>query len=175
MLILVIIVLASAIASYVVPAGLYDRVADPATGRMLVNPDTFHYIDQTPIGFFEFFESLTIGLQNSGYIIFFLLIIGGVFGIMDATGALHVGMANLIKKMAGKEILLVPICMVVFGLGSACAGNFEEFLAFFPLMVTVFRRIYQRLYSRSGTGNCGTAPVFGDVAEDSRFCCLPLR
>ena len=104
MLILVIIVLASAIASYVVPAGLYDRVADPATGRMLVNPDTFHYIDQTPIGFFEFFESLTIGLQNSGYIIFFLLIIGGVFGIMDATGALHVGMANLIKKMAGKEI-----------------------------------------------------------------------
>ena len=44
----------SAIASYVVPAGLYDRVADPATGRMLVNPDTFHYIDQTPIGFFEF-------------------------------------------------------------------------------------------------------------------------
>ena len=52
MLILVIIVLASAIASYVVPAGLYDRVADPATGRMLVNPDTFHYIDQTPIGFF---------------------------------------------------------------------------------------------------------------------------
>ncbi|MCK0084520.1 Uncharacterised protein [[Clostridium] symbiosum] len=137
MLILVIIVLASAIASYVVPAGLYDRVADPATGRMLVNPDTLHYIDQTPIGFFEFFESLTIGLQNSGYIIFFLLIIGGVFGIMDATGALHVGMANLIKKMAGKEILLVPICMVVFGLGSACAGNFEEFLAFFPLMVTV--------------------------------------
>ena len=185
MLILVIIVLASAIASYVVPAGLYDRVADPATGRMLVNPDTFHYIDQTPIGFFEFFESLTIGLQNSGYIIFFLLIIGGVFGIMDATGALHVGMANLIKKMAGKEILLVPICMVVFGLGSACAGNFEEFLAFFQLMVhgycmdggglRLFRRIYQRLYSRSGTGNCGTAPVFGDVAEDSRFCCLPLR
>ena len=105
MLILVIIVLASAIASYVVPAGLYDRVADPATGRMLVNPDTFHYIDQTPIGFFEFFESLTIGLQNSGYIIFFLLIIGGVFGIMDATGALHVGMANLIKKMAGKFCL----------------------------------------------------------------------
>ena len=58
MLILVIIVLASAIASYVVPAGLYDRVADPATGRMLVNPDTFHYIDQTPIGFFEFFEDV---------------------------------------------------------------------------------------------------------------------
>lgn len=92
-------------------------------------------------------------------------------------------MANLIKKMAGKEILLVPICMVVFGLGSACAGNFEEFLAFFPLMVTVCLAMgfdsmtamgivwmaaaaaipagYQRLYSRSGTGNCGTARFAG--------------
>lgn len=58
------IVLASAIASYVVPAGLYDRVADPATGRMLDNPDTFHYIDQTSYWVLSF-ESLTIGLQNS--------------------------------------------------------------------------------------------------------------
>ena len=51
MLILVIIVLASAIASYVVPAGLYDRVADPATGRMLVNPDT---LTRRLLGFLSF-------------------------------------------------------------------------------------------------------------------------
>jgi uncharacterized ion transporter superfamily protein YfcC len=32
------IILISAIASYIIPAGLYDRVEDAGTGRMVVDP-----------------------------------------------------------------------------------------------------------------------------------------
>lgn len=134
---LCIIILVAAIASYIVPAGTYDRVFDPVTEKELVDPSTFHYIAQQPVAIFDFFMSVTQGLQQATQIISFLLIIGGMFAIMDATGATNAGMANAVKKMNGKEMLMVPVCMIIFGCGSCFAGNFEEFLAFVPLVVGV--------------------------------------
>lgn len=133
-IILVCIILLAAIATYIVPAGIFERVEDAATGRMVVDPETFHFIEQSPVAIFDIFKAVTLGLQNSGSIIFFLFMIGGAFGVMDATGAIKAGMGNMVKKMAGKEVLLIPICMVVFGLGSCFAANYEEFLAFVPLV-----------------------------------------
>lgn len=137
MVLLAIIILLAAVASYIVPAGTYDRVFDPITEKEIVDPATFHYIAQQPIGVFDFFKSLTLGLQNATGIISFLLIIGGMFAIMDATGATNAGMANVVKKMSGKELLMIPVCMIIFGCGSCFAGNFEEFLAFVPLVIGV--------------------------------------
>ena len=37
--------------------------------------------------------------------------------------------------MKGKEFLMIPVCMIVFGMGSAFCANFEEFLAFVPLVL----------------------------------------
>lgn len=134
---LIIIITLAAIASYIVPAGVYDRILDPATEREIVDPATFHYIAQTPIGIFDFFKSVTLGLQRATGIISFLLLIGGTFAVMEETGAIKTGMGNLVKKMNGKELLMIPVCMIIFGCGSAFAGNFEEFLAFIPLVVGV--------------------------------------
>ena len=63
------------------------------------------------------------------------MIIGGTFAVLDATGAMNAGMANVVKATRGKELLMIPICMIVFGCGSAFCGNFEEFLAFVPLVL----------------------------------------
>lgn len=132
-----IIILLAAIASYIVPAGTYDRVLDAATGNDIVDPTTFHYIAQQPVAIFDFFMSVTQGMQKATQIISFLLIIGGMFAILEATGATNAGMANAVKKMNGKEMLMIPVCMIIFGCGSCFAGNFEEFLAFVPLVVGV--------------------------------------
>lgn len=137
MLILAFIVFICAVCTYIVPAGVFDRVKDSATGRMIVDPSSFHYVMQKPVKPFELFESLTLGLQKSSDIIFFLFIIGGAFGIMDATGAIKSGMGNMVKKMAGKEMLLIPVCMIIFGMGSCFAANYEEFLAFIPLIIPI--------------------------------------
>lgn len=137
MLILAAIVLICAIATYIVPAGMFDRVADPNTGKMVVDPNSFHYVEQNPIGLFDLFKSFTLGLQKSSDIICFLFIIGGAFGVMDATGAIKCGMGNMVKKVSGKELLLIPVCMIVFGLGSCFAANYEEFLPFIPLLIPI--------------------------------------
>ena len=78
--IIICIILVSALASYVVPAGVFDRVVDPNSGRTVVDPSSFQYTEQNPTGFFDLFKSLTLGLQSASDIIAFLFIIGGAFG-----------------------------------------------------------------------------------------------
>lgn len=137
MLLLVAILVIVAIASYFIPAGTYDRVYDETLERDLVDPNSFHAVDSNPTKLFGLLMSLTLGMQNAAYIIFFLLIIGGMFAILNGTGAINTAMANVVRAMKGKELLMIPVCMVVFGCGSAFCANFEEFLAFVPLVLTV--------------------------------------
>ena len=137
MMVLVVIMLVVAVASYFVPAGAYDRVYDAALDRNIVDPNSFHSVDKNPTTIFGLLMSVTLGMQNAAYIIFFLLIIGGMFAILDGTGAINAGMANIVRAVKGRELLLIPVCMTVFGLGSAFCANFEEFLAFVPLVLAV--------------------------------------
>jgi len=135
MLLLVCMILIIALLSYIIPAGVYDRVMDEKLGKELVDPNSFHYVEKNPITLFGLLMSITLGIQNAAYIISFLLIIGGMFAILNATGAINTGMANVVRSMKGRELLMIPVCMIVFGCGSAFCANFEEFLAFVPLVL----------------------------------------
>ena len=136
-IIIVCIILISALASYIVPAGSFTRIEDPNTGRSVVDPTSFQLIDQNPTGIFELFQSVSAGIQGSSSIIAFLFIIGGAFGMMDETGAIRAGMGTLVRRMRGREILMIPSCMLIFTLGAAFAGNNEEFLAFLPMLLSI--------------------------------------
>ena len=137
MLFLVVVMIIVVIASYLVPAGSFERVYDAAVDRDIVVPGSFQYAEQNPIGFFDLMMSLTLGIQNASYIIAFLLIIGGMFAIMDGTGAINAGLANVVRATRGKELIMIPVLMTVFGLMSCFCANFEEFLAFVPLILAV--------------------------------------
>lgn len=137
LLILAVIILIAAIATYVVPAGSFDRVLNEVTGYDMVDVDSFHLTEKNPVTPFNLFVSLTLGLQNAAYVIFFLMIIGGMIKVVESTGALHAGLSNVVIKMKGKELLLIPVCIFLFGLVSAMAACCEEYLAFMPLMYVV--------------------------------------
>ncbi|MCR4616978.1 MAG: AbgT family transporter [Lachnospiraceae bacterium] len=135
MIMLVCIVILCALASYIIPAGTYERVYDAALDREIVDASSFTFIERNPTGIMDLLMSLTKGLQNAAGIIFFLLIVGGMFSILNATGALNVGIANLLKAFKGSYYFLIPVFMLLFGAGSALCGNFEEFLVFVPLVL----------------------------------------
>lgn len=137
LIILACIIVLAAIATYIVPAGEFDRVPIEGTEYEGIVQGSYHHVDNNPIKPFDVFVSFTKGLQDAAYIIFFLLILGGVFKIVEATGALHAGINNMIRRTAGKEVILVPICLIAFSLISAMAACCEEYLAFLPLMYMV--------------------------------------
>lgn len=167
MLFLVAIILIVAVASYIVPAGSYDRVYDPATEREIVDPNSYHAVEKNPVTLFGLLMSVTLGMQNAAYIIFFLLIIGGMFAILNGTGAIDSGMANVVRAMKGRELLMIPVCMIVFGCGSAFCANFEEFLAFVPLVLAVCLSMGFDSLTAVGIIFCSAAAGYGGAITNA--------
>ena len=54
------------------------------------------------------------------------------------TGAVDAGVADIIRRLGGREKWLIPILMVLFGLGGTTYGMWEETMAFYPLLIPVF-------------------------------------
>lgn len=151
------IIVISAIATWFVPAGEYDRVLNEATGRMVIDPNSFHYIDSSPVGFLDGFGMFLTGLSNMAEMIFFVFIIGGAFGVIRATGALDAALNTVIHKMEGREKLAIPVIMLVFSLFGTIMGCMEEMLPFFPLIIIMMVSLgYDRIVGLScclvGTG-----------------------
>ncbi len=167
MLFLVVILLIVALASYIVPAGTYDRVYDETTDAEIVVPGSNHSVDRNPTTLFGLLMSVTLGMQNAAYIIFFLLIIGGMFAILNGTGAINAGMANVVRAMKGREFLMIPVCMIVFGCGSAFCANFEEFLAFVPLVLAVCLTMGFDSLTAVGIIFCAAASGYGGAITNA--------
>lgn len=135
MLLMVGILIVITIVSYFLPVGSYDRIYDAATEQEIVDPNSYHPVEKNPISAMTLLMSVTLGMQRSAPIFFFIMITGSMFAILNATGAINTGMSNVVRAMKGKELLMIPVCMIVFGLGSAFCASFEEFLAFVPLVL----------------------------------------
>ena len=134
------IVLVMAALTWVIPPGSYDYREVDVNGRMrsIAIDGTFHYLDESesnPTGFLAYFKSLYTGCVDAADIIFVIFTCAGAFGILVKTGAFHAGIGTVLRKMGTKDILLVPILMSVFALGSSTFGMLTEFYGFIPLMV----------------------------------------
>lgn len=133
------IILIAAAATYLVPAGVYDRVTDPNTGRTIVDAASFKNVPQNPIKPFEIIQAIPKGMNQAGWIIFLVFIIGGSFGMINGTGAIETGIATLVRKLAGKEKILIPVTMLIFAAGGATFGMAESTLIFIPMGVVLAR------------------------------------
>ena len=71
-----ILLIISSILTYVIPAGQYDRYIDDAIGREMVNPESYHSVENSPISLWNLLMSIPKGLEQSASIINFLFIIG---------------------------------------------------------------------------------------------------
>ena len=60
----------AALLTHIIPAGQYDRVTLP-NGRIAVDPETFRYIDPTPVGFEQFMMAVPLGLIDAAQVVFF--------------------------------------------------------------------------------------------------------
>lgn len=134
--ILLAVIAVCVILTHIVPAGQYERV-EMEDGRMVVEPDSFTYIDSNPLGIFDFLSAIPKGLMETAEIIFFIFIVGGSFAVVQATGAIDAGLGKVTKSMMGKEKLIVPIVMIVFSVGGGVFGLAEETLPFIPIMITL--------------------------------------
>jgi uncharacterized ion transporter superfamily protein YfcC len=141
-----------AIATWIIPAGEYQLDADgspiPGTYQEVESSPSRIVVDTllAPInGTYGIEDPATgnVDVFNSGELFgaidvaFFILVIGGFIGITMKTGAIQAGIARLVRRLRGRERLMIPILMTVFAIGGTTFGMAEESLAFYVLVITV--------------------------------------
>ena len=123
--------------TWVVPAGVYDRVDDPATGRAVVVPGTFHSVDAAPVGLFQTLVAVPKGLIDAASVIFLIFLSGGAFTVVDRTGALRRLVDALARRLEGRGVLVIPVVGLAFAAGGALMQMQEELVAFAPLLLLI--------------------------------------
>ena len=75
-----------------------------------------------------------LGFQDAADVCIFILVLGGLLAIVTKTGALETGIKVLVKKLKGRELILIPILMLIFSIGGTTYGMMEETVAFYGLL-----------------------------------------
>ncbi|MCG6955717.1 MAG: YfcC family protein [Gemmatimonadetes bacterium] len=132
-------ILLAAAASYVLPAGEYDRRQDEVTGRQVVVAGTYHAVDQTPVTPFRAVVDLPRGMEDAGSVIFLVFLIGGAFTVVDETGTFKRGIGRLIKALHGRDLLVIPVVSLAFAMGGIVENMQEEIIALVPALLLLTR------------------------------------
>lgn len=113
------------------------RAGRPPAGR----PGELPRVDPDPAGAGDVLLAFPRGLEATARIVFFILLIGGAFAVIQATGAIDAGIGLAGAACRGREGLVVPFLMTVFALAGGTFGMAEETLPFLPALVLLARRL----------------------------------
>ncbi|HIW12886.1 MAG TPA: TIGR00366 family protein [Candidatus Salinicoccus stercoripullorum] len=133
--ILLAVVIISAVLSYIIPAGEFERVE--VNERTEVVPDSYSTVEQSPVSFFDLFKSIPTGLVEGGEIIFYIFLVGGAFGVIRATGAIEAAIQKIMVKVQGNEKLMIPVIMFAFSVLGFTTGMSEETIIFVPIGIVL--------------------------------------
>ena len=156
--ILAIIMLLVFVVSFFVPSGNFERVLDENSGREIVNPDVFNWVEKQYLTFSDYFQSFYNGIVGGIGIMGNLLICSGVLGFLESTGAFSAGIHKLVRATKGKELSLVVIMYVLFTVFGVL-GYGEGAYPFYGLAVMVIMSAgYDRMTGAATVilGSCGS-------------------
>ena len=132
--ILIILLILVAAATWLIPAGAYDREGEEQTPVA----GSYHQVEQQPQGAGDVILASFQGFYDAVDVALFILMVGGFLGVVMKTGAIDAGVSNVIRLLGGKEVFLIPVLMILFSLGGTSFGMWEETMAFYPLLIPVF-------------------------------------
>lgn len=123
--------------TYIIPAGEYNRVEDPVSKRIIVDPNSYHRIEQAPVNLFRMFEAIPQSISQVVDIIFLVVLVSASFEIIKSTGTFTAGSYQLAKKLEGKEMILLAGTTIMFACMGAFLGWAEGLLVFIPLGISL--------------------------------------
>ena len=141
LVILLFIIAVATICTWLVPAGSYDRVLDAASGKEVIDPNSFHYLEKTPVGPFAMFVNIEQGLIEAANITFLIFAAFSSLYLLEKTGAIDAAIALMVRKTkkhpkyATGFIVLVMVVLAIWG--STGTMSYEEIIAFIPIFVAV--------------------------------------
>ena len=115
-----------AILTWFVPGGQYVKADDGTLSYEAVDnvPQTWQVLSAVYHGF----------VKQAGIIVF-ILVVGGAFWLLNATGAVEVGIQRFIARIGRRDRLVLAALTVLFSLAGAVFGMSEETIPFVGIVV----------------------------------------
>lgn len=137
-IILFILVMLISACTWIVPAGNFERLQDPVTGITTVDANSYVRAEQqSPVGLFGVFLSIQKGFVESASIIFLIFFAYFCVFTINKTSSLHAAISALLKKLDGRENLLIPIFMTVFAFSGSTYGEWDTIFGLIPIFVGI--------------------------------------
>lgn len=118
--------------------GAIGKWKQSVDARKRVVPGTYAVTDECEtLPWHATLTSIAKGFAEAQDIIFFVFVVGGVIGIVRATGAIDALIGSAIGAFSGQPVLLVAGMTLLFAIGSSTIGMAEEYMPFVPILVTL--------------------------------------
>jgi uncharacterized ion transporter superfamily protein YfcC len=141
--------------TYLIPAGKFQRhgghlvpssyqLLPKTTGLSALLSPTAPVETDSPAraaGVVALFTAIPAGLVKSAATMFMVMFVGGMFGILRATGAIDAGVDRLLHLTSGNVYLLAAGLLLLLACGSTFLGFSSEYLAIIPLVLALGHRL----------------------------------
>lgn len=136
MVLIFLILMATYIASFIIPAGEFVR--ETIDGKTMVKPGSFRYLTDVPaIHFFDVFIAIPKGLIKASQYLFIVFIAGGLFHVLQGTGALETGIGVSVRKIGVEhKNIVITIGTFIYGFFGVAVG-FENNIALVPVATLI--------------------------------------
>lgn len=128
--------------TWIIPGGEYEYIVKD--GREVAVPGSFQYTERNPQGIGGLLMAPARGINEVSYIIGFVLIIGGVFSIIQKTGSISSvinAIASAHTRSPFMRSMMIPIVMFVFSIAGATFGMSEEVIPFVLVFIPLARKL----------------------------------
>lgn len=158
-LMMVVAITIAVVLTWLVPSGKFTRDA-----KGLVKPGTYvvvpkeisasALVPQTGAGPLRpaspaaIVTSIPAGMAKAASLIFMIMALGGMFGVLRATGTLELAIERLVVFTGGKLSVLTALLMIAISAGSSFLGLISEYLLIIPIFLALAKRL-------------GLQPMFG--------------
>lgn len=145
--------------SYFIPQGSFERDAEGViiTGTYQkgeVSGIAFWRVLTAPFRVFASEDAVTIIMISV-----FLLIMSGIFNLLEKTGGIKVFIARIMSRLRDKGGPVVCITVLIFMLFGSLFGMFEELVTLLPIIVVFM--LSMNMDTMVGLGSCLMAACFG--------------
>ena len=120
------IIVVCAVLTWFVPGGQYVKADD---GTL-----TYESVDSVPQTW-QVLSAVYHGFVKQAGIIVFILVVGGAFWLLNATGAVEAGIRRFIVRIGKRDLFVLVALTVLFSLAGAVFGMSEETIPFVGIVV----------------------------------------
>ena len=120
------IILLCAVVTWFVPGGQYVKAEDGSL--------SYESVDSVPQTW-QIFTAIYHGFVKQEGIIIFILVVGGAFWLLNATGAIEAGIKRFISKIGNRDKIVLAALTILFSLAGAVFGMSEETIPFVGIVV----------------------------------------